>query len=260
MSEIKKIAVIGMGHIGKAVINGLLRGGVKRSNLFLSNESDKNVHAVKKSDIIFICVKPAVVKEVICGIRPFLTDDKIIISVAACVSLKLLERYFNSKKLKIMRIMPNIPVAYGKGVVGFIDSPYLSGKERTAVLKILGNLGLTIVCKNEAMLDKLSLISGCGTGYAGYFMRNLEKVAENYGFSSDDRKRIILATFEGAIRHIMETKISFEGLVEKVATKGGITEEVINNLDKRNYFQNLKAGIDAGYAKIKKISNNLEGE
>lgn len=258
MSDNKKIAIIGIGHIGKAIFKGLLKSGIKRCNLFLSNDSISNGPAVKKSEVIFICVKPGVVKEVIYGIRPYLTDDKIIISVVACISFKLLEKYLKSKKHKIIRIMPNIPVTYGKGVVGYVVSPNLSGKERTVILKILGNLGLTIECKNDAMLDKLSLISGCGSGLVGYFMSNLEKVAESYGFTEGVRKQIVLATFEGAIRHLQTTQISFKELVLSVATRGGITEEVITELEKRKYFEILKSGIDAGYNKIRKITNDLE--
>ena len=260
MSDNKKIAIIGVGHIGKAIVSGLLKGGIKKSNLFLSNENNNNGRAVKKTEIIFICVKPGAVKEVINGIKPYLTSKKIIISVAACVSLKLLQKYTESEKQKIVRIMPNIPVAYGKGVVGYMKNRIVNEIENTDLKKIISKLGLVVDCQNDGVLDKLSLISGCGTGYAAYFMSNLEKVAENFGFGEEERKQIILATFEGAVRNMMETKISFAGLVEEVATKGGITEEVINQMEKKRFFGILKSSIDCGADKVRHLSNILEAE
>ncbi|OGG03327.1 hypothetical protein A2W14_02445 [Candidatus Gottesmanbacteria bacterium RBG_16_37_8] len=108
------------------------------------------------------------------------------------------------------------------------------------------------------MLDRLGMISGCGTGYVGYFMNNMEKAAKFYGFNREKRKQIVLTTFEGAIRHLLETGISFEKLVEEVATPGGITQKVIKNLEKKRYFATLKASIDQGYYKVQKIARNLE--
>ena len=259
MSENKKIAILGAGHIGKAIFRGLLKSGVRRKDIYLSNKSGKNGKAVKNSEIIFICVKPKVVKEVFGEIKSYLTENKIIISVAACASLNLLEKYAGTEKYKMVRIMPNIPVAYNLGVIGILFNTVVNDEEKKNIRKTLSKLGILVDCRDDEQLDRLSMVSGCGTGYVGYFMDNLENVAKTYGFNRKKRKQIVLATFEGAIRHLMETNISFSQLVEEVATPGGITEEVINHLKKKKFFENLKSGVDRGYDKVQKIAKILEG-
>lgn len=58
-----------------------------------------------------------------------------------------------------------------------------------AITHLLSPLGLLITCKNDAELDKLGMISGCGPGYVGYFMHNLEKDVMSYGFYKKKQKK-----------------------------------------------------------------------
>ncbi len=132
----KKISIIGTGHIGTALFRGFLNGGLKAENFVLANPNTSklqilqkqfgvklttsNREAVETSDVIIIAVRPRLVYAVIKEISPFVRANQIIISVAACVPISLLEKYFGKNIFKIARIMPNIPVAYGKGVVGWI--------------------------------------------------------------------------------------------------------------------------------------------
>lgn len=248
----KKIAIIGMGHIGRAIAQGL------HHNL-LSSNGEKNVEVTKASDIIIIAVKPKVVVEVIKEVRDYVRKEQLIISTAACVTLDLLEKYFGRKDIKIIRIMPNIPVAYGLGVVGWIGNKQVNSNDKKLIKSLFTPLGYLIECKNEKHLDKLSMISGCGPGYVGYFINNLEKVAKKYGFSIDARK-IVEATFFGTLHHLKKSKLSSRELVSSVATKGGITEEVLKNLEAKNFTKHLSKSIEKGYIKIKKITEELRME
>lgn len=258
----KSIAIIGAGHIGHAILAGLLKAKkFKREDFILTNSKTKNnILAARSSQIIFIAVKPRIVGNVVSEIKNYVTEDKLIISVAACVPINLLEKYFYPKILKIVRIMPNIPVAYGKGVVGWIGNKQIDSNDKKLVKKLLGPLGVIVACKDEESLDKLSMISGCGPGYVGYFINNLEKVARRFGFSQKESKKIVEATFLGTLLHLKRTKNSSEDLVSSVATKGGITEEVIKSLESGGLYQILLKSIKRGYDKIGKIKKELEND
>ena len=271
----KKIAIIGVGHIGQAVTAGLLRGkAVSGKNLLLiSPHLDKlskfkkeygvritknNREAAEFADILLIAVRPRIVRRVIEEIRDDIRKETLIISMAACVTLELLTNYFRKDSLKIIRIMPNLPVVYGLGVVGWIGNKRIKENDKKLFERLLGPLGLLVACRDEASLDRLSMISGCGPGIVGYFMDNLERAAKDSGFSPKLAERIIRATFHGTIHHLKATKISPQELVSSVATKGGITEKVLRNLDKRGFYHNLSKSIKKGYDKIGKITKELE--
>ena len=105
--------------------------------------------------------------------------------------------------------MPNIPVAYQKGVIGWIGNRNIDKNDEILLVKLLTTLGKVIKCNNEEKLDKLSMIAGCGTGYATYFMANLAKVAKIYGFKEKEAKEIVLSTFSGIINSLEETGLGF---------------------------------------------------
>lgn len=95
--ENKKISVIGAGHMGQSIIKGFINSGkINRSNIFISNKLN-NFTIVEKADYIFIAVKPFSVKEVLKEIKPVI-KNKIILSVAAGVSLEKLLSYSNSNQ------------------------------------------------------------------------------------------------------------------------------------------------------------------
>lgn len=271
----KKIAIIGVGHMGVSIFRGLRKYGNLPSDQFiLANPNLEklsslkkefgvrltrdNTEAARESDIIFIAVRPKIMEKVMKEIKDFVNSDKMIISVVACVPIRLLEKYLGVKKFRIIRIMPNIPVAYGLGVVGWIGNNQIDDSDKKLIKKLLKLLGVVIDCQDEKQLDKLSMISGCGPGYVGYFINNLEKVAQKYGFSYEESRKIVEATFSGTLYHLKKTQTSSEYLVSSVATKGGITEEVINSLKKGHFFELFMESINKGFTKVGKVSRILE--
>lgn len=267
-----QIVIIGGGHMGQALVRGLLLNSTihasditiatahqEKLNDFSSKTrcwvTTDNQQAVSSADIIFIAVKPAIVTDVVTAIESSVPQDALIISVAAVVSLKLLAKYFGNNR-KLVRIMPNIPVALGEGIVGWIGKNIAKEDEQT-IKNILSSLGLVIDCKSEDQLDRLSLISGCGPGIVAYIVHIFETISIDYGFDPKQSREIVLATMEGTINHMRNHALSSEELVEEVATKGGITEEIINNLKAKKTQQIFSQSLQKGYDKIKKLFISL---
>lgn len=270
-----KIGIIGGGHMGQALARGILRNQkllssqiiictphkeklkdfAKATNCFVTTN---NKEAVKDADIIFIAVKPAQVKEVAEEISSAVSVNALVISVAAAVSLPLLASYF-VMKMKLVRIMPNIPVAFGKGVIGWIGKN-ITIEDEQVIKNILSSLGLVIDCKSEDQLDRLSLISGCGPGVVAYIIHIFETIAADYGFNSKQSLELVLATIEGTVNHLKNHALSSEELVEEVATPGGITKEIIHNLEKKKVPQAFSQSLERGYDKINKLILTLDAQ
>lgn len=275
--ENKKIAIIGTGHIGRALFEGLVRGKkVSVDSFILTNHhveklsdvhkkfgvniSNDNNKAIRDGDIILLCVRPRDMKRVIDGAKQEFTQKKLIISVAACVPLALLEKYFGRKDLQIIRIIPNIPVAFGEGVVGWLDNGKVTKENLNDFKELFSTLGQLIRCVNDDTLEKLSMIAGCGIGYVAYFMKQLEEAAKNYGFARQDAQKISRLVFSGTIKHMGITNSSPDKLVEAVATKGGITEEVLQSLERGKFPSLFQSAIQNGYDKVRRLTAELENE
>jgi len=265
---------IGGGHICQAMVSGLIaKESINPSSITIAtphpscfarslkmdgvNVIRDNKKAATHADILFITVKPNVVKRVIHKIRDTISSSTLVVSVAACVDFALLSRYFGKKKVKLIRIMPNIPVAERKGVIGVIVNSYVTSKERKMIMDFLQPLGLTIDCKSEEHLDKLSLISGCGPAVVGYLIQTLKEESTHLGFTPHQAETIALKTFEGTIAHMKAANISPRQLVSSVATPGGITERIIDTLSLK-YPQLLRKSLRKGYDRITNVSKLLK--
>ena len=256
--ENKKIAVIGAGHIGQAIIKGLINSGkIKKSNIFISNKLN-NIAIAKKSDYVFIAIKPFLVKEVLKEIKPVI-KNKIILSVAAGVSLEMLLSYSNVSQ-KIIRLMPNIPISENKGVIGFFANNNISNSEKNIIIKLVSLLGKVIMVKKEEGLDILTLVTGCGPAISAYFMNIISSYAENQGFPQKESINIALKVFEGTTNYLNENNLSPSKLIESVATKGGVTEVIINSLNKVGMNNLFEEAMESWYDKLHQLKAKIRTE
>src|SRR5881397_2040864 len=132
MLENKRIAVLGAGKLGEALITGMLDAEVVSRKQFIATAAHKerleqlqtkldiettlsNGEAVRKSHLVLLCVKPQTVEEVLRQVAEELTPDHIVVSVAASVTTRLMETVIN-KQVPVIRTMPNTPWFIKKGM------------------------------------------------------------------------------------------------------------------------------------------------
>lgn len=254
--ENKKLAIIGIGHMGKSLIKGLLNSGFKKDNIILSNRSEDNKKVVLQADYIIIAVKPLIVCKIIEEIKNY-SKDKLLISVAAAVSISSIKRYTQNRKQKIIRLMPNISVMYNQGVIGFYANKYVSKKEKEEIKNMLSPLGMVVEVKNEKEIDILTLIAACGPAIVCYFMDMLSKSALALGLPRSIIGPIVLETFAGTLIYLQETRFNFEKLQNIIATKDGVTEQIIKSMEDKNLYSLFEDSIKNGKLKIDKMRKEV---
>ncbi len=252
----KKVAIIGMGHMGKAIACGLLNARFKKENILISNSSQDNKKVTEQAEWIILSVKPLGIKELIEDIS-VLSKSKLFLSVAAGLRAAKIISYSHNKKQKIIRLMPNMPVAYGQGVIGLYANKNVSVLEKVEVIKFLSVLGTVIEVKKESDLESLTLISACGPAVVSYFISLFSKAGVRLGLSQSVAEHVALKTFIGTLAYLQRTGTSAEQLQKEVATKGGITEEIILSLKESNLFSLFEDSYKKGKAKIDKLQDTL---
>lgn len=229
--------------MGVALAEGLARSGVARSAIMLIDKGD-SLSPVVKARFVFLAVKPGAVSEALAGIRHLL-KGKVLISVAAGVPIAVLRKHLDTGTA-VARIMPNIPVSVGEGVVGFFGAG-IGASERAALMKALSGLGIVVETKKEKDLDVLTLVSGCGPGIVSYFVEMVSMYAKKLGLSEKEARAVSLQTFKGTLAYLAHAGVTPSELAASVATKGGVTEAILSALDtsfKKDFEKAMGAGAD----------------
>lgn len=262
----KKIAIIGGGHIGQAFVEGFINSGkVVGSQLIVANPSlsklshlkkigveitSNNKTAAKKADLIFLAVTPSVIGQVLEELKESL-ENKRVISLAAVISIKSLQKHVNNTE--IIRIMPNMAVFCNQGVIGIFSK----NKDTSEIKQLLSALGSVIEVKNEEDLDSLTLLSGCGPAIISQLIEMLAGYGIKIGLSSDISHTLAEQTFRGTTAILEKSKQSPSQLIEAVSTKGGISEAIIQLMQKDDLNINFSKAMNAGYKKLAKLKENL---
>ena len=174
----KKIGFVGAGKMASAIIKGLIKSGFakpenitatqaeidqleeKSKALGISVISDNKILA-QTSDVIFIAVKPNQALDVLKEISPYITPEKLIVSIAAGVRLAKLEANLPINT-RIIRVMPNTPALVGEGMSGMIGGKGVNKEDLDYIYNLLSTIGKCIIVDNEAQMDIVTAISGSG--------------------------------------------------------------------------------------------------
>lgn len=182
-----------------------------------------------KPAALMIGVKPQKFGEVLADPALFTGPDTVVISIMAGIGAAALGETFGDAA-GIVRIMPNLPVALGKGVsivhVG-------RGDAETAALAdaLTAPLGLTVSLDTEALFDAATAITGSGPAFVYRFIEALAAGAERMGFSSEQAAAMALATIDGASALANRADVPPSMLADRVASPGGMTRAGLDVLD-----------------------------
>jgi len=262
--ENKKIAVIGVGNMGGAIVSGLLKSGfVTSTDIFVSdreksilarmkdlgvNIADNNRDAVKNAGIVIVAVKPYHLEQVINEIKPELNADKILVSIAAGVGLKDLSEMCGNE-IPVFRVMPNTAISLQESLT-CISAGSNAGSHKEYVIELFDQLGKTLEIPEE-MMAAATVLSSCGIAYALRFIRAATEAGVETGFKAEIAQYITAQTVKGAAELILRSGNHPESEIDKVTTPGGITITGLNEMENKGFSSSLIRGVLASYRKIK---------
>jgi len=181
-----------------------------------------------RPDIIILAVKPAGMEEALASLRPFL-DGAIVISMLAARTVESLRAACGAATSRIVRAMPNTPAAIGKGVTGVCSSD-LDDAQRALCTSLLSAVGDVAWVDNEAQLEALTPISGCGPAYVFLLAELLEKEALRVGLPPETARLIARSTVSGAGALIAASDEESETLRKNVTSPNGVTAKALEVL------------------------------
>lgn len=259
----KKIAIIGAGNMGGAIITGLLKSGfVEASQIFASdrresvleelkvkgvNVASSNLDAAKNADVILTAVKPYHIEGVLNEIGPELNENKILISIVAGVSIDELGKMVE-KDIPIFRCMPNTAISLQESLT-CISSNGKTDAHKDYVVNLFNQMGKTVEIPEELMAAATAL-SACGIAYALRYIRAAMQGGIEIGFSAELAQFITAQTVKGATELVLQTGHHPEREIDKVTTPRGVTITGLNEMEHKGFSSSLIQGILASYNKV----------
>ena len=220
-----KLAIIGAGNIGKALIERLSKYNLQVSSGTPGEHNgisiiSNNLEVAQNSDIILLAVKPQVVLEIMQEIKPAL-ENKLLITFAAGIPI---QGYNHSRTI---RIMPTLAIKTGKGFCGFSLSKECSKEDQENLKTILSHLGESLEVE-ESLLDVITGISGSGIAYFLEVMDIFIKTGIEKGLEENQAKKIVQETVKGSLS-MLESQ-SAQDAINSIACKGGTTKKGLQEL------------------------------
>ena len=245
-TESKKLAVLGAGKMGGILLQAFLSSGiVARGDLRATVAHEKraetlsrqfeipvtldNRSAARHADIIFICVKPQGVADVLQAIRGELKSDKLVISVAASVPTGYIEERLGAK-VPVVRAMPNTPAMVGAGITALAGGSSATAGDLETACKLFETVGKTVVV-DEKHMDAVTGLSASGPAFLYIVLESLAEAGVKVGLSRELATLLAARTMLGAARMVLETGSHPALLKDAVTTPAGCTIDGILELE-----------------------------
>lgn len=264
----KRIGFIGSGKMAGAIIKGLIKTGFAKPEQLLATQAEKegieqkskdlgikiildNKELVKISDVIFIAVKPNQVLDVLGEIKPYINTEKLVVSIAAGVTISKLENNL-PQNTRIIRVMPNTPALVGEGMSGMVGGMFANSGDIDFVKDLLSTIGKCIVVDNESQIDIVTAISGSGPAFFYKVINDIARAGEKLGMDYDKALLLSIQTAIGSAKMALNRDISMEQLISNVATKGGCTAVGVDCMDENNteniFYNVIKSTTEKAHA------------
>ncbi|MFU0824502.1 pyrroline-5-carboxylate reductase [Clostridium sp.] len=243
----KSIGFIGCGNMASAIIKGIVKSElISPEKIIASNPSsgklnkikeetgilitNDNLEVAKFSKILFLSVKPNKYKDVIYEIKDSISDDVVIVTIAAGISIRNIEEYFG-KDVKVVRTMPNTPALVGEGMSVLSPNELVTKNEMEEVENIFKCFG-KIEVMEESYIDIVTSLTGSSPAYVYMFIEALADGAVLMGLPRAKAYKMAAQAVYGSAKMVLETGKHPGELKDEVCSPGGTTIEAVYSLEK----------------------------
>lgn len=248
-----KIGFIGAGNMGTAIMKGITGSRAGESiELFAFDSDSSKVAALakigvesctsereltEKCDFIFLAVKPQIIESVIEAAAPAVTEDKVIVSIAAGIS----DEFIASKtidEVKVILVMPNTPLLLGEGASALSRNERVTDEEFGTILDVFDSCGKTAVISKDKMKEIIA-INGSSPAFIYLFAKGFIDYAASVGIDRDAAKELFSQSLIGSAKMITDSGYTIDELIKMVSSPGGTTLAGLDRLYEGNLAETV---------------------
>lgn len=263
------IGFIGTGNMGSAIIKGYLsqHNNDKKTvyaydkisertkeleKIYGINQCKSIEEIMKDCEVIILAVKPNIYPFVLEEISRFAAQKHIIVSIAAGITIKYMESFFDFS-VKMIRTMPNTPALVKEGITALAKNSNISMDEFNRVMDIFRSVGKTESI-DEKLMDTVTGVSGSSPAYVYMFIEALADGAVLQGMARNQAYQFAAQSILGAAKMVLETGKHPGELKDMVCSPGGTTIEAVSILEEKGMRSAVIEAVKACTEKSKKMS------
>ncbi len=230
-----------------------IRGGARR----LHQGNRRENHRVQRGrfanspNVLVLAVKPDQVAGVLAEQRGNFTNEHLLISIAAGVTVAKMEAALPAGA-RVIRVMPNTPALVGEAAAAFALGKSATAADGELAKKLLSAVGIAFPVK-ETLLDAVTGLSGSGPAYVYQFIEALSDGGVATGLPRDIATKLAAQTVLGAAKMVLETGQHPGALKDQVTSPGGTTIEGLHELEKGKLRATVMSAVRAATEKSKKL-------
>ena len=265
---IKKVGFIGCGNMGSSMVGGLIKSGfLKSEEIIVSTKTEASSKKLrdefkvattldsktvaKESETIILAVKPNMYKSVVEEIKSELTEDKLIITIAAGISIENMEEWLGDD-LKIIRTMPNTPALVGQAMSAVCPNKNVSEEELKYCINIFESFGECEVLE-EKYFDGFIAVAGSSPAYVFMFIEAMADGAVKLGIPRAKAYKMAAQSVLGSAKMVLETGKHPGELKDIVCSPAGTTIDAVVELEKLGFRNSVIQAMDKCAEKSKNM-------
>ena len=265
------LAVLGGGNMGRALIGGLLRQGLRPERLAVGERGEAaraalerefgvaattyNAAAVRTAKVVVVAVKPQHVNEVLQPLaETFARTRPLVICVAAGIRVAALQQWCGPE-VPVVRAMPNRPALLGAGVTGLYVPEGITAAHAQLAEQVLRSVGEVVRVESEAALDVVTALSGSGPAYFFLLAELMAEAGTALGLSTQAARTLSVGTLHGAGELARSGDGDLARLRAEVTSKGGTTEAALRTFATAGLDQIVSRAVAAAAQRSRELAD-----
>jgi pyrroline-5-carboxylate reductase len=242
----RRIAILGTGRIGEALLSGLLSSGWRSADEIVVSDRREphvdelaerygvhatlsNAEAIADAALVVIAVKPQDIEGLLGEIGGLLSSEQTVLSVAAAIPTRLIEARLRDA-VPVCRAMPNAPATVHEGMAGLCAGAHASEENLALAEEALAHLGAVVRVPEDAM-DAITAVSGSGPAYFALLAEAMIEAGILLGLSREISTQLVVQTMFGTAKQLRDERMHPVELRESVTSPGGTTIAAIRELE-----------------------------
>jgi pyrroline-5-carboxylate reductase len=267
--DVQRIAVLGAGKIGEALVSGLISSewrtpgdivatGRRAERLSELHERYRirttlsNPDAAARAALVVIAVKPQDIDGLLREIGSVIETDQTVLSIAAAVPTSRIEAALG-EGVPVARAMPNTPSVVHEGVAGLCAGTHADDAHLRLAEEALSHLG-AVVRVAETHMDAVTAVSGSGPAYFALLSEAMIEAGILLGLSREVSTQLVVQTMLGTAKQLRDLKIHPVELREMVTSPGGTTIAAIRELESAGVRAAFLNAIQAAMTRARELA------
>jgi pyrroline-5-carboxylate reductase len=273
MPEDRRVAFLGGGRMGEALVSGLIRSDGRRpeeimvtcrreerarelADRYGVRTSLANPEAVSWAATLVLTVKPQDMEALLEQIRDHVEPEQLVISFAAGIRTSFIERRVASA-CPVVRVMSNVPVLVDEAMSVVSPGSRAADTHLAVAEELLGSVG-RVIRLPEKHQDAVTATSGSGPAYFFLLAEAMIEACILLGLSRDVASELIIQTMVGSAKMLRDTGRHPVELREMVTSPGGTTITAIRHLEQAGVRAAFLNAIDAACKRSEELAKGEE--